>query len=496
MTSWPRPVRLFAALAVVPAVALGGLRAALVLAFAGLVTAEAGTRRAEGQRVFPPFTTMFTPVWIAERAVSAWLALGSQIVFKGIRSRGLVLPRAATPWRERHQKGGARRSAEPCRSIIHRHSRREFAAPSSCYRCLVVLAGTPETQSMPADPVRVRDRRTTRLVVSLAIVLVVFAFALPKVASLSDVWTQIGEMSVAALVILLVASAWNLVTYAFVLRAATPGLTYSQAVVVTESSTAVANTMPGGGALGVGVTAAMYRSWGFGASTTSSAVLLTGIWSTLVKLGLPILALAVLATQGHASLASLFASLIGVGALAATVCGVVVLLHSDSAARRVGGIAAHCASRFRRVVRRPAVTGWKDAASEFRTGSRLLLRRSWLRLTITTVVSQLSLYVVLLLAVRGAGISSGEVGWAEVLTAFAFVRLLSTIPLTPGGLGVVELGLTGALVGFGGNKTSVVAAVLLFRALTYLAPIVVGSVTYFVWRHRSTWRMPVEPSAA
>ncbi len=104
MTSWPRPGRLFAALAVVPAVALGGLRAALVLAFAGLVTAEAGTRRAEGQRVFPPFTTMFTPVRIAERAVSAWLALGSQIVFKGIRSRGLVLPRAATPWRELHKK--------------------------------------------------------------------------------------------------------------------------------------------------------------------------------------------------------------------------------------------------------------------------------------------------------------------------------------------------------------------------------------------------------
>jgi putative heme transporter len=350
---------------------------------------------------------------------------------------------------------------------------------------------------MPAGsavPVRVRDRRTIRMMVSLAVVVAVFCFALPKVASISDVWTQIRDMSVVALVILLVAAAWNLVTYAFVLRVATPGLTYTQAVVVTESSTAVANTMPAGGALGVGVTAAMYRSWGFGASTTSSAVLLTGIWNTLVKLGLPILALGVLATQGHASLARLSASLIGVGVLAVTVGGIVMLLHSDDAARRAGGLAAQGYSQLRRLVRRPAVTGWKDAASEFRTRLRLLLRRSWLRLTIFTVVSQLSLYVVLLLAVRGTGIPSSQVSWAEVLAAFAFVRLLSTIPLTPGGLGVVELGLTGALVGFGGDKASVVAAVLLFRALTYLAPIVFGSLTYFVWRHRSTWRMPVEPS--
>jgi uncharacterized protein (TIRG00374 family) len=87
------------------------------------------------------------------------------------------------------------------------------------------------------------------------------------------------------------------------------------------------------------------------------------------------------------------------------------------------------------------------------------------------------------------GVSDDQVGWAEVLAAFAFVRLLSALPITPGGLGVVELGLVAALVAAGGNEPPVVAGVLVFRALTYLAPIPVGVVTYVIWRLRRNWRV-------
>ena len=53
------------------------------------------------------------------------------------------------------------------------------------------------------------------------------------------------------------------------------------------------------------------------------------------------------------------------------------------------------------------------------------------------------------------------------------------------GLGVVELGLTGALIGFGGHDAEVVAAVLLYRAITYLPPIVLGALFGLTWRrHR------------
>ncbi|HEY7875748.1 MAG TPA: YbhN family protein, partial [Actinomycetota bacterium] len=74
------------------------------------------------------------------------------------------------------------------------------------------------------------------------------------------------------------------------------------------------------------------------------------------------------------------------------------------------------------------------------------------------------------------------------LAAFAFVRLVSALPITPGGLGVVELGLTAALVTAGGDEAGVVAAVLVYRALTYLLPIPIGLFLYLTWRKGSEER--------
>ena len=92
----------------------------------------------------------------------------------------------------------------------------------------------------------------------------------------------------------------------------------------------------------------------------------------------------------------------------------------------------------------------------------------------------------LLLALRHVGVSEAEVSWVEALAAFALVRLLSAFPLTPGGLGVVELGLAAALVLAGGDNAQVVAAVLVFRLLTFLLPIPIGALTWWLWR-RGTW---------
>jgi uncharacterized protein (TIRG00374 family) len=111
-----------------------------------------------------------------------------------------------------------------------------------------------------------------------------------------------------------------------------------------------------------------------------------------------------------------------------------------------------------------------------------LLHDQWVPLTVTTLISHVSLYIVLLVALRDVGVSESEVSWAEVLGAFTFVRLLTALPITPGGVGVVELGLTAALVVAGGDQSQVVAAVLVFRGLTYLVPVPFGALTYVLWR--------------
>jgi uncharacterized protein (TIRG00374 family) len=94
------------------------------------------------------------------------------------------------------------------------------------------------------------------------------------------------------------------------------------------------------------------------------------------------------------------------------------------------------------------------------------------------------------------GVSDDEVGWAEVLVVFAFARLVTAIPLTPGGVGVVELALIAGLTRAGGEDAAVVAAVLLFRLLTYVLPILLGALTYIYWRRNHSWRDSAPPLPA
>ena len=100
-------------------------------------------------------------------------------------------------------------------------------------------------------------------------------------------------------------------------------------------------------------------------------------------------------------------------------------------------------------------------------------------------MSQLALWLVLLACLRGVGLSQAQVPWQTSLAAFAFVRLLTALPLTPGGLGITELGLVGTLAAGADHRVSaqVTAAVLLYRAVTYLPPIPLGAIACLIWRH-------------
>lgn len=150
---------------------------------------------------------------------------------------------------------------------------------------------------------------------SIAVVIAIFGFAFPKLADYSQVWTEIGAMTWLELATLVGAAAWNIVTYWFVMVASLPGSNYWQAMKINQTSTAVANTMPGGGAIGIGVTYGMYSASGFTKSEIALSILVTGIWNNFVKLGMPVIALALLAVQGDASAAGVTASLAGVAVL-------------------------------------------------------------------------------------------------------------------------------------------------------------------------------------
>lgn len=344
------------------------------------------------------------------------------------------------------------------------------------------------TASPPAARARATRKRLVQALVSLVVVVAIFAFAIPRIADYSAVWDTIAGLTPLELGSLVAAMLFNLLTYWLQNMAALPGLSLGQAAVLTQTTTSVANTLPAGGAVAVGLTYSMLRSWGFDRHAIALYVGVTGIWNVFMKLGLPIVALAALAITGTASAVLVLASVIGLGVLLVAVGLFALALWKKELARRIGDRLGRIASWIRGLLHRPAVTTWGDQAVDFRQRTIVLVARRWLPLTLTTVASHLALWLVLLLSLRHVGIGEAQVSATQVLAVFAFGRLIGALPITPGGLGVIELGYIGGLVAAGSPEPEVVAGVLLFRVLTFGIQIPLGGFTYLIWRARSSWR--------
>lgn len=322
---------------------------------------------------------------------------------------------------------------------------------------------------------------------SIVVVSVTFFVILPRVVDFDEVWSVLADLTWLEGVTLGVAAAWNLVTYWLLMMATLPRLSFGQAIVVTETSTAISNVLPGGPAFGMGLTYSMYSSWGFDRNSVAIAIGVSGIADLFAKLAMPALALIFIVLYEDSSPGLITAALAGTLVLVGFIVVLWMTLSSDRSAHRVGERLALIASPLLKLRGRSAMN-WGATFAGFRKQTITLLReRGWVMFG-ASMMSHISLFIVLLLALRHVGVSGQQVGWAEALGAFAFVRFLTALPLTPGGLGVIELGLSAALVYAGGPRAEVVAAVLVFRALTYLVQIPFGAITYLYWRHSKRWR--------
>jgi putative heme transporter len=349
----------------------------------------------------------------------------------------------------------------------------------------------------PRPSQRRRLFRIVQIVVSLGVVLGIFVGILPKIADYTKVWVDIRALTWFELATLLAATVFANAANWPQLMASLPGLTLAQSAVTYQGSTAVANILPGGGMLAVGVNFAMCRSWGFTDPAVTLSTFITFVWNSLFKLGLPVVALVILAVEGKGNSALVIGSLLGLGVLLAAITLFALMRWKRALARAIGSFLGSVASFLRRLIRKPPVTDWAEAAVRFRREVIHLVASRWIPLTFWTVVGNLGVFLVLVLAVRTVGISAREVTWAQVLGVFAFARLLSALPITPGGLGIADLAYIGGLVLAGRHHVDVpealfhaevAAAVLVFRTLTYGLQIPLGAIAYFIWQHNRRWR--------
>lgn len=100
---WARPGRFAAQLALLPVAVLAGRKEPgwlLAAAACSVAAAEIGRRKGNGSTAFPASSALWAPAWLAERAVTSWMAFGTRLLFGGVRYRTSRLKHAATPERE------------------------------------------------------------------------------------------------------------------------------------------------------------------------------------------------------------------------------------------------------------------------------------------------------------------------------------------------------------------------------------------------------------
>ena len=317
---------------------------------------------------------------------------------------------------------------------------------------------------------------------SIAVVVLVFVFVLPRIADYRDVLDVVRDLDWQDWALLAGAVVLNLATFPPPWMASLPGLGYREGMAMTQASTALSIVSPAGAAVGMAASYSMLRSWKFPPAAVGLAVAITGLWNQLANLVFPVVALALLTFEDETHRALQTAALIGLAVLVVVVVGFALVLSRAERAQSIGDLAARLTTRALRLFRRGPV-GWSgESFVRFRERALGLLRRRWHVITIATLAGHLTVFLLLVVCLRVTGVSDSEVTGVEAFAAWALVRILGALPLTPAGVGIVEVGLTGALVAFGAPNAEAVAATLLYRALTVLPTLALGLLAAATWR--------------
>lgn len=323
-------------------------------------------------------------------------------------------------------------------------------------------------------------------VVTLVVLVVVFFGIFPKFANYSEAWASIQEMSTSSLLLFSLVTVANILIYVFPYQAALPGFPYGRAFIVRQTSFMISNAVPAGGAFGVGVQYAMLAGYDVGPAVATSAIGVTSVWNLMVTLALPAFGLVAVVLTGEATSAAVWGALGSLVALGVMVGGLALILRSEAWATRLGGWGDAIVHRVRPTASPDGVTA---GVMRFREQTVEVVTDRWVLLTATNFGQQLAQFSVLAVAVYGLGGSSTGVNLLEVFAAFALARLAGFIPITPGGLGTVDAAMVGLLAAFGMNRDEALAANLLWRAATFVPQVVIGIITFLIWRVQQSRRL-------
>ena len=320
-------------------------------------------------------------------------------------------------------------------------------------------------------PLSQRGRQLAKL---LVFALVVQLFVIPQIAGARNALSTIGSVDPLLIVAAIALEAVALLAYArltqLLLAAAhRPSLGVSYGTVL--ASTGVSHVVPGGLATTAAVNYRLFGRAGVPGNELAFALGTQGIGSAVVLNLLLWVALVVsIPTTGFQPL---YAGAAAVGAILIALAGAAVysmLRGRAGFARRIAGV----------IGKLPKVSATRVEAAMFRLAGQLaelVADRRRLRLVIGLAAANWMLDAAALwVALKAFGPGPGLVG---LMVAYGLANVMATIPVSPGGLGVIEAVLIPTLVGFGTSRAQASIGVVAYRLVNFWMPIPVGAAAYF-----------------
>lgn len=316
--------------------------------------------------------------------------------------------------------------------------------------------------------------------VALWVVIGVFAwYALNRLIGAVD-WPAVaaafGRLQPWAMVLLLVALLVRQALNAVPLLFYVPGLGWARSMRNDLAANVMATFAPPPSDIVLRV--AMFRSWNLDPVMGIAGGTLNSFKFYAVRFLAPALGLILLAAGGLERRRWIIAVLC-LAVSAVILVALVLLLRSDALAATIGRAAGKLVRVFKKSFDPETLA---DGAVRLRAQASGSLRRGLVPSMIALLGMVIADGTILAIALRGVGVDVTVLPLLEIFGAFFLVYPLTTLPLF--GLGVMDALLVGSWVTIAGEsfEASIVAATVIYRAVTILGTLILGSLVLGHWK--------------
>ena len=360
----------------------------------------------------------------------------------------------------------------------HRHSQHPGPGPADAGKHASVAAKAAAIDAAQARPLTWKN--VVRQAVVVAVAGAAIYLVLPKLMAVLGSWPRLSTLNPVWFTVALAAELISFICNFALQRLALRTRAWFPVVTAGLAGNAVTDSLPGGDAAGAAVQFGMLTTAGFDTDTAVGGLTTFSLLGVGGLLALPLFALPAILAGAPVSPGLVQTALLGIAGFAGFAIFGVIILYTDWPLAAAG----RAAQRLRNWVtrgRRPPVTGLDKRLLDERDTIRGVLGREWWQAVLLTAGRLGFDYGCLLAALRATGASPRP---SLVLLAYSAGGIIALLPLTPGGLGIVEASLGGLLVLAGVQAGYAFLATLAYRIASYWLPLLAGPPAYLLFRHR------------